>query len=61
MRDEEAKRHARTFMKAYESWKKTAKEARTKLKNSCLHATHVTVLFFLCACVRCVVSGTTSG
>lgn len=32
MRDEEAKRHVRAFMKAYESWKKAAKQARAKLK-----------------------------
>lgn len=31
-RDVEAKRHVRAFMKAYESWKKVAKQARTKLK-----------------------------
>lgn len=31
MREEEAKRHLRAFMKAYESWKNIAKEARIKL------------------------------
>lgn len=34
--EEETKRHLKAFMKAYESWKRIAKDARTKLKKFCL-------------------------
>ena len=36
MHEDDSKRHLKAFMKAYESWKRIAKEARTKSKKFCL-------------------------
>lgn len=36
MREEEAKRHLKAFLRAYESWKQIARESRSRLKRFCL-------------------------
>lgn len=36
VREEEAKRHVKAFLNAYESWKKRARECRKSLKKYCL-------------------------
>lgn len=36
MCEEEAKRHIKAFLRAYESWKQIAREVKTKLKKFCL-------------------------
>ncbi|MGL5903087.1 MAG: hypothetical protein ACRCZO_10425, partial [Cetobacterium sp.] len=36
MREEEGRKHLKAFLRAYESWKKVAKAARTRLKGFCV-------------------------